>query len=474
MPAATPCFTGTRGGSAILAHVKQRLALLGLVVFALLACKKFEEEKEQKSIDQYRANFIKGCVKGDDTDSPFPSLEKERVCGCIADAYMKGKKFDDLVAEEASDASTAFVTPAVESCKFTPKGRAWAVRVPTPKPLELYTAETKIEEPVPTNEALNNAIDLRDQKQLDLAEAAFKAQAVAYPLDPEVAFQHYVNLSFMGKTDQALDALESAYNLGFNDYPSIRYIYRPGAVAFSTRYEKTLAGLRDRYNTTPPPIGTPYAFLPKGKRPKQGYPALVVLHAYASNNGNWVDFSKDWAKRGFVAIALPGSLPLGKHRLSWHVGTFAATHDAIQAALKSELVSGLIDPKRVILIGYGQGAQHAMGVATEHSEDYSAVFAIAPGGPPEPLEDKQALEAPGKPRLVVVTGSEAESAPRCYRFQRLASAAGWPVVLLEQPGKDVFPVEYPQNGIAIMDYLVGKADSIKGSAKLKPITPPAL
>ena len=40
----------------------------------------------------------------------------------------------------------------------------------------------------------------------------------------------------------------------------------------------------------------------------------------------------------------------------------------------------------------------------------------------------------------VVTGSEAESAPRSARVARLATAAGWPVVLLEQPGKDAFPV----------------------------------
>ncbi|MCA9644220.1 MAG: hypothetical protein H6718_21275 [Polyangiaceae bacterium] len=453
--------------------MKQRLALLGLVVFALLACKKFEEEKEQKSLDQYRSNFIKGCIKGDDTDSPFPSAEKNRICGCIADAYMKGKRFDDLVAEEEADASSSFVKPAVEACKFVAKGRAWAVRVPPPKPLELYTAETKIPQADPGSEELNDAIDLRESKQFDLAEAAFKTLVAASPKDAEFAFQHYVNLSFMGRTDEALDALESAYKLGFNEYPTIRYIFLPGAVAFSTRYEKTLAGLRDRYNTTPPPIGTPYAFIPKGKPPKNGFPVLVVLHAYASNHGNWVEFSKDWKKRGVVVIALPGSLPLGKNRLCWHVGTFEATHDAIQAALKSDLVSNVIDPKRVIVVGYGQGAQHAVGVVTEHSEAYSAVFAIAPGGPPEPLGDKLALETPAKPRMVVVTGSEAESAPRSYRFQRLAAGAGWPVVLLEQPGKDSFPEEYPQNGVAIMDYLLGKAESIKGSPKLKPVTPSA-
>lgn len=449
--------------------MNQRLALLGLIVFCLFACKKFKEEKEQENLDQYRANFVRGCVKGDESASSFPSGEKQRVCECIADVYMRDKGFDDLVAEESSDASTGFVAPAVEACKFEPRGRAWAVRVPAPKPLELYTPSTEVTKAEPLSEELTSALDLRDQKQFEQAEPIFRRLVTSYPLDAEYAFEHYINLAFLHRTDDALDALESAYNLGYNNYPNLRYMYKPGAVGFSKRYEKVLAGLRDRYNKTPPPLGTALAFKAKGRRPKSGFPVVVVLHAYGSSGANWIEFSQDWASRGFVVITLPGSLPQGKGRLAWHVATVEPTHDQIQLALKSELIADQIDPKKVILIGYGQGAQHAVGVAFEHSEAYSAVFAMSPGGPPEALQDRTTLETKGKPRLVIVTGTGAESTPRSLRYQRLAASAGWPVVLLQQPGADAFPVEYPQNGVAIMDYLMGKKEAIQGSEKLKPL-----
>ncbi len=418
-------------------------------------------------LDAYRANFVKGCAEGD-SDSGFPSGERERICGCIADVHMKGKKYDDLAAED-TDAAATLVAPAVEACKFKPHGRAWAARVPRPRPLELYTKDKVLVEPEPKSEDLIKANELSDAGRYQEAEPILQRLVVASPNDAELAFEHYVNLSFLDLTDSSLNALEDAYKLGFRDYPTMRYVYKPGGAAFSTRYEKVLAGVRDRYNKNPPPAGTPLAFKPKGRKPKDGFPAIVVLHAYGSSNTNWVDFAKDWASHGFVAIALPGSMPLDKGRFVWHVGTVAPTHDQIQAAIKSELVADLIDPKRVNLVGFGQGANHALGVAAAHSEAYAGVFAISPGGLPEALEGKEKLETKGKPRLVLITGTDSESSKRSHRYQRLAASAGWPVVLLEQPGTDNFPEEYPRNGIAIMDYLKGKIDTLKGSPKLKPV-----
>ncbi|MCA9631786.1 MAG: hypothetical protein KC766_29230 [Myxococcales bacterium] len=444
--------------------MKQRIWLVLAVLVPLLACK---EKRDELGKENYRDGFMKGCLEDAKTSTVFPSDSRERVCQCVLDHHIEGKSWDELKNEDA-DAATDLLKPSLDACRFTPHGKEWAAHVPAPKPLELYSDDVDRTPPEFPSGELDAALELRATGKPMEAEPTLAHLHKQFPLDPEVAYEHYVNLRMINRSDDALDALEAAYNLGWQDYPTLRYLHPPVNEAFSPRYRAVLAKFRDRYNTTPPPVVAPVAFKPRGRPPKDGFPVLIAMHTYGSNISQLFDFTADWAKHGFLTIALPGSMPLGKHRFAYFQ-TVEPTQDQIQAVLKSELVADLIDRKRVFLFGFGQGATHAFGVAVKHSETYAGVFAISPVRAPEVLGEKTTMETKGHPRLVLIAGENDESRGRAQRYHELAKSANWPSVFLEHPGPMGFPEEYPENGVAIMDYLLGKSDELKGSPKLEPV-----
>lgn len=446
------------------------------IIAALLACKK-PKRNEADDLREYRTAFVRTCAAS--LQPPrVPTADYRPLCECIATKQMSGKTYAELSAEKPDAAGGPEVAAMVEECRFKPQGKEWLPKVPPPKPLEFWkrSVQPEAEDLTQLKEAelaqLQRAEELRDAERLEDAELIFASLRKAAPTNPEVAYQHYINLHRIPRFDQALDELEAAVDLGWNAYPSLLHLILPGAESYSPRYYKAVKRLRDRYNSTPPAVGTPVAFKPAWPPPKGGFPCLVVLHGYADKPGSYIGFGSSFASNGFVTITLPGSMPLGNEQYAWNASSVEPTHAQIQHALSSELVAKLIDPKQVVLFGFSQGAQHAFSLAVKHPESYAGVVSMSPGGLPDPLADNpEALRTSDRSRLVLIAGTGApQDGELARKYQRLVAAAKWTHVFLEHPGGHDFPDEFPENGLEIVRFALGKAKTLRGSANLKPVS----
>lgn len=163
---------------------------------------------------------------------------------------------------------------------------------------------------------------------------------------------------------------------------------------------------------------------------------LVALHGLGSNERDLFELAKQVAP-GALVISLRAPLELGPDQFSWFPVRFTETgpvHDAAAAERsRLQLVAFLrelrsepgVDPTRVTLLGFSQGAMMSEAVALTAPELVSGVVLI--GG--RTLPELKAAPSPTRPRALVLHGTRDARLPyeNAVRTHEVLRGAGYDV-----------------------------------------------
>ncbi len=126
-------------------------------------------------------------------------------------------------------------------------------------------------------------------------------------------------------------------------------------------------------------------YVPSGYRPERAAPLLVMLHGAGGNAGHSIGLAREHAERlGFLVLA-PKS-----RAASWDIVSarrFGPDVAALDDALQDVFAAYKVDPGRIAVGGFSDGASYALSLGLINGTLFSHVFAFSPG-----------FVAPGRPR----------------------------------------------------------------------------
>jgi phospholipase/carboxylesterase len=118
-------------------------------------------------------------------------------------------------------------------------------------------------------------------------------------------------------------------------------------------------------------------YVPSGYRPGQAMPLLIMLHGAGGDARHSIELTRDHADRlGFLVLA-PKS-----RGTSWDVVSarrFGPDVIAIDSALKDVFADYSIDPARVAVGGFSDGASYALSLGLINGGLFSDILAFSPG-----------------------------------------------------------------------------------------------
>jgi phospholipase/carboxylesterase len=147
---------------------------------------------------------------------------------------------------------------------------------------------------------------------------------------------------------------------------------------------------------------------PEGLTPDEGYPLLLLLHGYGSNEQDLMGLSPYLDAR-FLLVSVRAPHPLDTGGYAWFPLDFTPqglVPDFAQAVFaRRQLVELLdelkseypVDPAQVFLLGFSQGASMAVGLGLGLAEAVSAVVSLSGYCPPEVVPEVLASGLEGLP-----------------------------------------------------------------------------
>ncbi len=119
-----------------------------------------------------------------------------------------------------------------------------------------------------------------------------------------------------------------------------------------------------------------YAYVPAGVTAPA--PLVVLLHGAGGSARDFLDQFKRTADERRVLLLALNSTAASWPRRAQEVsnGPDAANFDAALAALSSK---SSVDPKRIVLLGFSDGASHALSFGMARPKTFRAILAMSPG-----------------------------------------------------------------------------------------------
>lgn len=296
---------------------------------------------------------------------------------------------------------------------------------------------------------------LKSGQQYGKAE---KAYLQAMETDSSWAYPPYqlaCNYELSGQHDKAVSVFKKAVELGFADFPTALADDELGELRNGVGFNKTLAKMRELYIVDgKKKVGTPIAVRPKGDPPKDGWPLIMLLHGYGDTNLNYISFAKAWAELGFVAVAVPGSVPADDGRFMWTLNSTDPTLKELRSIVKSDLLSDVVNAESVFLLGFSQGALHSLLLTAEHRDEFAGVVALSPGGSMSEKMMVPEIAKGRKGRLVFIHGSEEPHAPIASRWKLACSKSGWEFMSDVHQGGHHFPRGWEEQREKVAEFLL--------------------
>ena len=287
---------------------------------------------------------------------------------------------------------------------------------------------------------------------------AEEAYSKAMEMDASWAYPPYqlaCNYELSNQHEKAVPVFKKAIELGFADFPTALGDDELGELRKAADFRKTLAKIRELYIADgKQKVGTPIAVRPEGEKPKDGWPLIMMLHGFGDNNVNYIDLAKAWSKLGFVAVAVPGSVPGEDGRFMWANESTEPTLQDLRSIVKTKSVSEIVNPKKVFLLGFSQGALHSLLLTAEHRDEFAGVVALSPGGSLSGKMIVPKISAGRKGRLVFLHGSDEPHAPIAARWKSACAKSGWDFMTSVHQGGHHFPGDWEDQRAKVAEFLL--------------------
>ncbi len=301
---------------------------------------------------------------------------------------------------------------------------------------------------VEAKRAAEVADHLKQDKEFDKAEHAYLEAIKADPKWPYPYYQLACNYELSNRHPQAEEQFAKAVELGFDDFPAAVDDDELGKIRNRPDFNDSLRKIRARYIvSSKEQVGQPIAVHPKGTKPTNGWPMMLMLHGYGDNNISYLPLAKPWADQGFLTVVVPGSVPMGDGRLRWATESLDPAQDELQTIINSKLFDGSIDKKRIYLLGFSQGALQALLLTTKHSDQYAGAVALSPGGPPPLIMGviKPVISRDQRPaRIVFIHGNQERHDFLVPIWSTACERAGWKFMSKVHNGGHHFPENWAE------------------------------
>ena len=124
------------------------------------------------------------------------------------------------------------------------------------------------------------------------------------------------------------------------------------------------------------PGGDGFLYVPESYSSDQPVPLIVGIHGAGGEAGNWAGWYQLAEERGFVLLAIDS------RERTWDriaLGYFGPDVDFLDQALGHVFDRVAIDPARVALVGYSDGASWALSLGLHNGDLFRQVVGLAPG-----------------------------------------------------------------------------------------------
>ncbi len=332
----------------------------------------------------------------------------------------------------------------------TPPGSNADLSIPQldPKPVVWFDDWPGIE-PVPQarQEAqylMSLADGLKADENFEEAEQLYYKAMEADPTWAYPAYQLACNYELWNQHDRAVPQFAKAVGLGFDDFPTALIDDELGQIREGPGFRPALLKIRERYlAASGTRVGQPIAVRPRGPKPRDGWPAMLLLHGYGDTNLSYLDDAKRWAELGFVCVTVPGSIPTSDGRYMWAMDSTDPTHHDLQKIAGSPLLDGVVNRKKVFLLGFSQGGLHAMLLTAENPDAYAGVVGLSPGGSMAERLAAPPVNRSGRPaRCIFIHGTREPYGPCVRIWSDVCKAAGWKFDSMTHPGSHHFPEDW--------------------------------
>ena len=166
-------------------------------------------------------------------------------------------------------------------------------------------------------------------------------------------------------------------------------------------------------------------YVPSGYDESEAWPLIVALHGATGRAANWEGLYDDCDARGMVLLAIDS-----RGRTWDRVGGFFGPDvQFIDAALAHTFARVRIDPARVALMGFSDGASYALSLGPNNGDLFRHLIAFSPG------HTAPTADLVGTPRIFVSHGTQ-------DGILFVTTTSGQIVPQLQSAGYDVTYVEF--------------------------------
>lgn len=189
-------------------------------------------------------------------------------------------------------------------------------------------------------------------------------------------------------------------------------------------------------------------YVPAGYRPDHPAPLAVMLHGAGGNAQHGISLLHELADAAGLVLLAPES-----RRQTWDVimGGYGPDVTYLDRALAQLFARYGVDPARLAVGGFSDGASYALSLGITNGDLFSHVIAFSPGFmAPAPRK--------GAPRLFISHGTRDQVLPIGPCSRRIVpqvERAGYDVLYHEFDGPHTVPAEIAREAV---DWLIGRED----------------
>lgn len=219
------------------------------------------------------------------------------------------------------------------------------------------------------------------------ARGDFSRAAVVYlmalrgkPNDPRLEFELASVFAAWDQVDLGMEYLKKAAEHGYWGYRVIAEDTDVDPLKKHAAFPAALAKIKASFDREAPKVELGMTVCaPVGEAPSAGWPVVVFLHGWGARRQDFDDEAKFVSTLGYVGVTIDANEPMGPGAFTWGREAVERTHKRISELPKQFKVR--VDPKRVYVQGFSQGAMYAVRLLADYPASYAGAICNSPGSP---------------------------------------------------------------------------------------------